>query len=194
MFAFWKTWRRTIASLSLLGVISATLVWWWFPRQTLPWRLVDYHRIYDPFWDVACDTALDGSDRRCYLQYVDVYRPRPGFAAAMVEVVFHTGADGTPDPHVRFDIEPALSFRDTGLIVETSDGEVPLDVSGCRSNTCVINGDAGRDMLELWRGGTTLRLEINEGGDAPVRLNWPLREMALILDDLAAQRRARSLP
>jgi len=194
MFAFWKNWKRAVASLCLLVIVAATLVWWLYPRQTLPGRLVDYHKIYEPFWDVACDTALDGSDRRCYLQYVDVYRPRPDFAAAMVEVVYHAGEDGTPDPHVRFDIEPGLSFRDTGLVVETSDGEVPLDVSDCRSNTCVITGDAGRDMLEAWRDGTSLWMEISDGGDESVRLAWPLDEMATILEDLAAQRKARNLP
>ena len=32
----------------------------------------------------------------------------PDFAAAMVEVVYHPGEDGQPDPHVRFDIEPGI--------------------------------------------------------------------------------------
>ncbi len=186
--------KRTLAGLLVFAMIAGVAVWWFYPRQTLEGRLTDYYKTYPPFWDVACDTAMDGSDARCYLQYVDVYRPRPEFAAAMVEVVFHAGTDGTPDPHVRFDIEPGLSFEDTEVNVETPDGDVPLNVSDCRSNSCVISGEAGRDILAVWRSGTALRLTIDEDRDVPAQLSWPLNEMTAILDDLAAQRAARALP
>ena len=156
--------------------------------------MTDYYKTYPPFWDVACDTALDGSDARCYLQYVDVYRPRPEFAAAMVEVVFHSGSDGRPDPHVRFDIEPGFSFEDTSIVVETPNGAIPIGVAQCPSNTCVISGEAGRDIIDLWRSGTGLRLDIEEGREAPASVTWPLTDMSSILEDLAAQRAARNLP
>ncbi len=192
-----KSAKTAIIAMCLVGLSAGLIAWgagWLTPRQTLPGRLVDYHAIYDTFWDVACDTAMDGSDRRCYIQYVDVYRPRPDFAAAMVEVVFHPGDTGQPDPHVRFDIEPGYSFRDATLNVSTPDGELPLDVSGCRSNTCIFTGDAGRAVLTAWRKGTTLDLELDEGRDALAKLSWPLGNINAILDDFAVQRRARNLP
>lgn len=179
----------------LVLLVSAGAAYWWMREDhTLKGRLVDYHEIYDRFWDVACDTAMDGSDRMCYVQYVDVYRPRPEFAAAMVEVVVHQGEDGQPDPHIRYDIEPGLSFEETSVFVEGPDGRVPIDVSACRSNTCRFSGQEGRDMLALWRSGTALHLEIEEGRGDPARLAWPLGRIDEILDDFAAQRASRGLP
>jgi len=193
-----KTPLKILLAGSLaLALLAAGLSWslgWIGGGQKLPGRLVDYHKVYDGFWDVACDTALDGSDVGCYIQYVDVYRPRPNFAAAMVEVVMHHGPGGAPDPHVRFDIEPGLSFRDTRIAVLSADGARPRDLSHCASNTCRITCTDGQAVLDLWRGGTALTLTVDEGHDAPARLLWPLQSMPAILDDFAAQRAVRSLP
>lgn len=193
-----STSAKSVALACVIAVVLATgaALWlgWFGGRHVLHGRLVDYHKIYDTFWDVACDTAMDGSDRGCYIQYVDVYRPRPEFAAAMVEVVVHAGDDGLPDPHVRFDIEPGLSFRDTTVSVEIPGGVTALDVSHCASNTCRFSGADGRAILESWRDGTALILTIDEGRDGPTSRSWPLENMAMILNDFTAQRRARNLP
>lgn len=179
----------------ILVVLAGVLLWaMQHDDHILTGRKVDYHKIYDVFWDVACDTAVDGSDRGCYVQYVDVYRPRPDFAAAMVEVVYHTGADGQPDPHIRFDIEPGLSFEDTQVAVQSGGVTRPLETAHCTGETCRIKGDAARAMLDIWRQGAALTLTINEGRDAPAQLSWPLGNINTILDDLAAQRAARNLP
>ncbi|QGX99812.1 hypothetical protein EI983_16670 [Roseovarius faecimaris] len=186
---------RLLTYILLLGVAGAALAWAYWPRgAVLDGRKVDYHAIYDSFWDVACDTAVDGSDRGCYVQYVDVYRPRPDFAAAMVELVYHAGADGRPDPHLRFDIEPGLSFQASRLAVTGAAGVTPIDVSHCASNTCRMSGDTARAILAALRAGEALTLEIDEGRDSPARLSWPLGNMDTILDDLGAQRAARGLP
>lgn len=187
--------RKLASALVLACLAAGALGWALWPRgQVLEGRKVEYHQIYDTFWDVACDTATDGTDRGCYLQYVDVYRPRPDFAAAMVEVVVYEGTDGRPEPHVRFDIEPGLNFQDTQITVAKADGTVPIDISHCAGNTCRISGDPARAVLDTWRKGEALLLEIDERRDAPARLSWPLGNMATILDDFAAQRQARGLP
>jgi len=193
-----KTVNVALAGLLFAGCALGAIAWWggWppFGGQTLPGRLTEYYKTYDKNWELACDAALDGSDRRCFAQYVEVYRPRPEFAAAMVEVVYHAGDDGGPNPHVRFDIEPGLRFRDATVTVETPDGDVPLDVSDCRSNTCRFNGAAAQAILDSWRRGSFLRLEIDEGRAATAKLVWPLDEMTALLDDFERQRAARELP
>jgi len=161
--------------------------------QTLPGRITDHYATYDG-WELACDTAMDGTDPRCYVQYVDVYRPRPDFAAAMVEVVMRKDAQGRPDPHVRFDIEPGLDLSDGGLSVVTASGAAPVDLSGCSGHSCVVSGDAGRALLRAWRDGESLRFEIAEDRDAPRVLSWPLAPMGRMLDDFAALRREHGLP
>jgi hypothetical protein len=192
-----KSVYRVATGLVGIGALTGLAAWsagWFEKGQILPGRISEYHKVYDGLWDVACGTAMDGTDRNCYIQYVDVYRPRPEFAAAMVEVVMHQGADGQPDPHVRFDIEPGLSFRDAKVSVEAAEGRVPIDVSGCDTNTCRFSGERGRAILEAWRKGSKLHLEIDEGRAEPARLSWPLENMEIILGDFAAQRAARQLP
>ncbi len=188
---------KAAAFIVIAAALAALAAWWagWNPfGQKLPGRVTDYHQTYDRLWEVACDTAPDGSDARCYVQYVDVYRPRPEFAAAMVEVVMHEGESGRPEPHVRFDIEPGLSFRDAALTIETANGTVALDLSDCPGNTCRFVGTAGVDVLAVLKGGTALELKIDEDRAEPAVLTWPLGSMADVLDDFAAQRRARNLP
>lgn len=187
-----------MAGLLLIVFIAGMAAWragWLdFGGQTLPGRLTEYYKTYDRFWELVCDSALDGSDRRCYAQYVEAYRFRPDFAAAMVEVIYRPGDDGRADPHVRFDIEPGLSFGDASVTVETPDGGLLVDVSGCRSNTCVFSGEAGRTILQSWRRGSSMHLKIDEGRAEPVELAWPLGEMDALLDDLGRQRAERDLP
>ena len=42
--------------------------------------LLTYHKVFDVWWDVACDTAPDGTDARCYAQYVNVHAHDRTFA------------------------------------------------------------------------------------------------------------------
>ena len=187
---------RLILGFAALTLTLAAVAWsagWLSPQQKLPGRLVSYKQVYDGNWELVCDTATDGSDTSCYVQYVEVYRPRPEFAAAMVEIVMHD-TDGQPDPHLRFDIEPGLSFADVTTTLRTPDGAQPLDLTHCRSNTCTLTGDDSRAILTQWRDATALDLTIEEGRDTPAQLSWPMPSMASLLDDFAAQRAARDLP
>ncbi|WP_371228271.1 hypothetical protein [Roseovarius sp. 2305UL8-3] len=188
-------WSFVVSLLPLLA-LSGLASWqlsWLEPRQTLPGRLSTYHKVYG-FWDVACDTAMDGTDHRCYIQYVDVYRPRPDFAAAMVEVVMHEGVDGQADPHIRFDVEPGFTFRDTSIAVITPSGPWPVDIAHCAGSTCRISGDPARALLDSWAKGKVINLEIEEGRAQPAKLSWPLDDITTMLDDFATQRAARNLP
>ncbi len=188
--------RSFIIFLLPFLVLSGLTSWqlgWLEPRQTLPGRISTYHKVYG-FWDVACDTAMDGTDQLCYIQYVDVYRPRPDFAAAMVEVVMHGGADGRADPHVRFDIEPGFTFRDTRIAVITPSGAQTVDIAHCKGSTCRISGEPARVLLTTWAKGSVMTLEIEEGRAQLAQLSWPLNDIVPILEDFAAQRSARDLP
>ena len=183
----------TLPVLVLLGLVVWQLGWLAGPDK-LPARVSEYHKVYDGFWDVACDSALDGTDRRCYIQYVDVYRPRPDFAAAMVEVVMHEGPGAQPDPHIRFDLEPGLSFLDATIAIEGPSGPLAVDVSHCAVNTCPISGDAARGILAQMLEADALTLRINEGRSEITQLSWPLETFPVLFDDFAARRAERDLP
>lgn len=163
--------------------------------QKLAGRHSEYHKVYDGWWDVACDTAMDGGDRRCYVQYVDVYSPRPDFRAAMVEVVYRRATDGSAEPVVTFDIEPDLSFRDVALSVSRADGsQHPLNTGDCSGPKCSAAGTAATKMLAEWRKGYSLSLTLREKGGTMRQLSWPLGNINAILDDYAEQRASRNLP
>ncbi len=181
-----------------VAVIALAALWLTLNRRTgreLPGRIPEYHKVYDGWWDVACDTAMDGSDRRCYVQYVDIYSPRPNFRAAMVEVIYRPAADGSGEPVITFDIEPDLSFRDAELSVSRPDGSYHRLTTGtCSGPKCSVSGIPATDMLAEWRRGQRLILTIREKDGNMLRRSWPLENINAILDDFADQRAARKLP
>ena len=184
--------RLIALGAGLLGLIfvAALAAWQLGPvrfGQTLPARVTDHYETYDG-WQLACDTAKDLSDPNCYLQYVDPYRPRPDFAAALVLLQMKDGK-----PELMFGIEPGLKFTEARIEMETSNGRVPLDFSDCRKNSCTFSGQAANDLLDRLKTGQTLHLQLAEK-DGPVNLSWPLQSMTQMLDDFAVERQKRGLP
>lgn len=162
----------------------------------LPGRLLTYHKVFDVWWDVACDTAPDGTDARCYAQYVDVYSPRPHLRAAIVDFLYRRGSDGQPEPVITFNIEPDLSYaRDAEMQVVRKDGSTSaIDASACPTAKCVYTGDAGRKMLKTLSDAKTLVLLVKEKSGKTVERRWPLRNMAEMIRIIAEQRKKRGLP
>ncbi|MEM8977091.1 MAG: hypothetical protein AAGD43_33995 [Pseudomonadota bacterium] len=179
------------AVLSLASGGYAPLV-----ANKLPGRLLTYHKVFDVWWDVACDTAPDGTDARCYAQYVDVYSPRPNLRAAIVDFLYRRGSDGQPEPIITFNIEPGLSYaRDAEMLVVHNDGTTkPIDASACPTAKCVFTGQVGREMLDEWAGAKTLILLIREKSGKTVERRWPLGNMAEMISIIAEQRKKRGLP
>ena len=139
---------------------------------TLPGRLIAYKKTFDGWWDVACDSAPDGSDARCYVQYVDPYRYPPNLRAAMVDFLYRKSADGNSEPVIRFDVEPDLSFAsDVKMSIVDEDGSEKLvPVDECRTEKCVFSGTPAQVMLVRWSGAKLLRLKIKEhSGEVVVR-------------------------
>lgn len=162
----------------------------------LPGRLITFHKTFDIWWDVACDTAPDGSDARCYAQYVDVYRPRPNLRAAIVDFLYRHGTDGRPEPVITFNIEPDLSYvRDAQMWLVRADGSrSTIDASACPTAKCVFTGDPGRRMLKDWAQAKTLVLRVQERSGATLERRWPLTNMAEMIRIIAEQRKLRGLP
>lgn len=162
--------------------------------EQLAGRLITFKKTFDGWWDVACDTAPDGSDARCYVQYVDPYQVKPKFRAAMVDFLYRRTADGAAEPVITFDVEPDLSFaRDVRLAIIGADGaEKAVTVAACPSGKCVFAGGAAKAMLIRWSGAQRLRIR-EHSGEIVVR-EWPLGNMREIVRIIAEQRKARGLP
>ena len=63
-------------------------------------------------WDSVCDhRSTDGvKEQRCYLRYVDVFSPRPKFAAQFIFV--------TPGPEIQIGLERGTRFPKGGIRIE----------------------------------------------------------------------------
>ena len=162
----------------------------------LPGRLITFHKVFDTWWDVACDTAPDGTDARCYAQYVDVYSRKPHFRAAIVDFLYRPGADQQPEPVITFNIEPDLSYaRDAKMVLVRNNGTTSaIDSRRCPTAKCVFTGNAGRAMLDDWSKAKTLILSIKENSGETVERRWPLSNMAEMIRIIAQQRKKRGLP
>ena len=162
----------------------------------LPGRLITFKKTFDGWWDVACDTAPDGSQPRCYVQYVDAYQVKPKLRAVMVDFLYRRSVDGRSAPVITFDVEPDLSFaRDVRLaIIGEDDAEKAVSVIDCPTGKCVFAGGTAQAMLIRWSRAKALRLRIREADGKIVERSWPLRHMREILQIIAAERKARGLP
>ena len=156
---------------------------------------IAYHKTYDGWWDVACDSESDGSNGRCYVQYVDVYSQRPDFRAAMVQIVYVKDDAGQSQPRLTFMLERDLDASAVSLDVKQGDTVAErFKLTGCSGSECVIEGPAAAKMLEAFRTGEQLAIGLPESGERPKTLSWPLQNAALFLDDFAAQRAERGYP
>ena len=164
--------------------------------EKLAGRLITFKKSFDGWWDVACDTAPDGTDARCYVQYVDPYSFAPNFRAAMVDFLYRKTATGSAEPVITFDVEPDLSFaRDVAMSIVDADGaEKAMPVGGCEGAKCVFAGTSASVMLVRWSGAKLLRLRIRERSGGEVVREWPLGNMREIVRIMAEQRKARGLP
>ncbi len=163
--------------------------------QRLEERQTSFFKNYDGWWDLVCDAKMDGSNEHCYLQYVDVYSPRPDFRAAMVELTYSRDEAGKSQPHLLFNLEGDLSFRQTRMVVrDANQVETPLALTGCDGAACSIRGDAAKAMLAEWSKGQNLQIELIERDGQPKQLSWPLGNIPEILQVLAEQRQARNVP
>ena len=186
--------------LALGGAAIGLLLASGWPHATkadqLPGRLITFKKTFDGWWDVACDTAPDGSQPRCYVQYVDAYQVKPKLRAAMVDFLYRRSGDDQSVPVITFDVEPDLSFaRDVRLAIIGGDGaEKAVSVVNCPTGKCVFTGAAAQAMLIRWSRAKALRLRIREEGGEIVERSWPLGNMREILKIIAAERKARGLP
>ncbi len=165
---------------------------------TLPGRLITFKQVFDGWWDVACDTAPDGTDPRCYVQYVDPYSLPPKFRAAMVDLLYRrsAGGKGEAEPVITFDIEPGLSFaRDVTMQIERADGtREAMAVAQCPTAKCIYAGAAAEAILQRWSSARTLHMKIKEHDGRIWQRRWPLTNIATIVRIIAEQRRLRGLP
>ena len=164
--------------------------------EKLAGRYITFKKVYDGWWDAVCDTAPDGTDPRCYVQYVDPYSPSPKFRAAMVDFIYRRIDSGKSEPVITFDVEPDLSFAKhvRMTIIGPAGKREAMPVVQCPTSKCVYSGAAASAILASWSTGQALELAIDEHDGKQIIRQWPLGNVGEMVRLIAKQRRERQLP
>ncbi len=146
---------------------------------------------YKPFglWDVICDHRdTNGTkDQRCYIRYVEVFSPRPKFAAQFVFV--------TPGPKVEIGLEAGTRFPKNGLRIEGA-GETLWHSNRilCRTGlSCTFEGAEGEMLLTAMARGTVFAFDFTDRHGMAQSLRWDLTRFGEALADYDSERGKRGL-
>lgn len=154
------------------------------------WR-VTHHAIFD-IWNSICDEREEptGLHQRCYLRRVEVFSPRPKFAAQFMFITQE--ADG---PKVDFGMEAGTLFAPGAFRIEQGDSVTWRTLRpGCLTGiSCTYKGADAESLVAQLRTSDALRFTFRDRHGQPQDLTWPLTEFATALDDFHAQSRARNL-
>ncbi|MDJ0824000.1 MAG: hypothetical protein QNJ16_00715 [Rhodobacter sp.] len=141
------------------------------------WRAV--HQASFGLWDSLCDTR--DAETRCYLRYVDVYRPRPQFGALFAFVERLNGAE-----RVTFGLEFGRAFGPGRIEIKASGGtQWALAPDICQGAAeCILAGRDADAILDAMATGETVAIAFTDQyGDEQARI-WDLSQFAAALADL----------
>ncbi|WP_421703531.1 hypothetical protein [Aliiroseovarius sp.] len=154
------------------------------------WRVTHQHA--HGIWETICDErhSADYLEKRCYIRHVEVFSPRPTFAA---QFLFVTATDGG---EVQFGIEPGTLFRPGNFRLER-DGETAWSTArlGCLTGlSCTFSREDALALLAEMRTGGGFVFAFRDRHGESRRLDWPLDGFDAALADFNGQSRARGLP
>lgn len=140
----------------------------------------------------SCDEREEESalKQRCYLRYVDVFSPRPEFAAQFFFVV--NGENGL---EVDFGMEAGTLFGPNGFRIEGADGDIwRTRRVGCLTGlSCTFEGNDADELLQAMQDGTAFRFTFRDRNGNPQDLSWPLEGFADAMTDFSEQSELRGL-
>lgn len=160
-------------------------------RNTPGEWVVTHHQPFG-LWDSFCDMRqTDGvTEERCYLRYVDVFSPKPKFAAMFL---FVTPVDGVSE--VEFGIERGTRFDEGGFRIERDGTPIWVNESfAClRLRACTYKRDDAQALLGHMASGEALRFTFTDRHGTDRDLTWSLTRFAEALDDYRGEAAARGL-
>lgn len=150
--------------------------------------VVTHHKIYD-IWNVLCDEREESGAlvQRCYLRRVDVFSPRPKFAAQFLFI--------TPGPYVDFGMEAGTLFLPGDFRI-TRDGATVWQTNrpGCLTGLkCQFEAEDAAELVAEMRAGADFRFTFRDRHGQAQDLIWPLAGFSDAWDDFTAQSRNRNL-
>lgn len=159
----------------------------------LPHKTLFYER--HGSWEAVCDQIKESGNApvRCYVQIVDVYKPRPGLRAAMMDVVWRARPGDQAMEVYRLDLERGIDIAEAEAIVEGGDRPGVFSFGPCTGSRCILAGDDAAKLRQRMMAGGMLKLGLIEIGGARVALAWSLDDFAAAYKALAGERARRDL-
>ncbi|MEZ5778396.1 MAG: hypothetical protein R3E44_08545 [Paracoccaceae bacterium] len=150
------------------------------------------HQKHFGLWDAVCDERPEDGEmtQRCYIRYVDVFSPRPDFAAHFLFVT--PEADGV---RIEYGSERGTRFVPGGNWIERGGSKVWLaDRIDCLTGgECVLEADAAADLYDELRAGGAWRFIFADRHGQVQDLTWDLTPFAAAAEDFEAEAAARGL-
>ena len=151
------------------------------------WRVT--HTKAFGLWDVICDERATGDvlEERCYLRYVDVFSPRPNFAAMFAFV--------TPDGRIEFGIERGTAFRKNGFRLERDGQSIwSFEKDPCLfGGTCAfVDGDATEMTAQMIAADSFIFDFVDRHG-TPRELEWDMTRFGEALDEMLSASKERGI-
>lgn len=157
------------------------------------WRIT-HHTPYG-LWDVMCDARETGDtkEERCYIRHVEVFSPRPNFAA---QYLFITPAETAPK--IEVGIERRTRFADNGFRIEKSGEEVwSLGDLPCKpAGKCNFEGAVSVGLIEamLGAGGQSVfAFDFTDRHGVERALRWDLSNFDAIYENFVSEATKRAL-
>ena len=141
-------------------------------------------------WTSSCDEREEdaGLKQRCYIRWVDVFSPRPNFAALFVFVT--ADADGFT---VDFGTEPGTLFQRFAI----DDGDTSSWSTlwpGCLTGlSCTFSGGSAAELLTAMQDGGVFAFDLIDRHGTRQELRWSLDGFDTAMADFVAALDARSL-
>lgn len=153
------------------------------------------HQRAHGIWDSVCDQrdTGDAHQKRCYIRHVDVFSPRPKFAA---QFLFVTNPAQGSGPEVEFGIEAGTLFAPGNFRLERG-GETTWSTlrPGCLTGiSCRFDDQAAQELLSQMRMGGVLAFDFRDRHGETRALRWSLDGFPKALADFNLQATKRNLP
>ena len=184
---------RQIFLALTLSILPATLLAQDEDGTDTPGNWIVTHQKAHGIWSTICDERANARDttKRCYIRWVDVFSPRPEFAAQFIFVTAEE--DGL---QVAFGIEPGTLFNPDGFRIETMQGASwSTNRPGCLTGlACTFAGQEAEILLASMADGGTFVFDFVDRHGARQSLGWALGGFAAAMADFGTQRALRALP
>lgn len=186
-------WRAVLFGLSTMMVLAGSVQAQDEQGNDTPGNWVVTHQQAHGIWSTLCDERANRRDetKRCYIRWVDVFSPRPDFAALFLFVTSEQGLLS-----VEFGTEAGTLFDPNGFRIETMQGTSwSTQKLGCLTGlTCTFQGAEARTLLAAMRDGGAFAFDFVDRHGNRQRLDWPLKGFDAAMADFEIQRAARNLP